>query len=357
MNTLFSKVKVGHIVLQNRIIMGPMTRCRAVGNVANASIKTYYEQRASAGLIVTECVAVSPDSLGYTRMPAMYTDEQEASWKPVAKAVHDKNGHIFMQLVHTGRIAHLSNMPAGAKVVAPSDGKAKGQIWSDVESMVDHSEAQALTVEEIKIIIDDYVAAAKRAIAAGLDGVEIHAASGYLPNQFLSTNANSRTDEYGGSIANRARFVLEIVRAVTQAIGSDKVGIKISPGMSFNDCEVSDAEFIYPYLAQELNEFGLAYLNVFRLPGYGTFDVVPTFRKVYKGTLFFGCAFDYASGEALVEQGMADGIVFGTAFIGNPDLPERFKTGANLVIADRTTFYTPGDKGYIDYAPLETATV
>lgn len=357
---LLSSVTLGKHTLKNRMAMAPMTRCRAVGNVANSLIATYYAQRASAGLIITEGISPSPNGLGYARIPGIYSAEQVASWKPVTAAVHKNGGVIFAQLMHTGRIAHQSNLPEGAKIIAPSAIKAQGHIFSDSLGMVEHGSPLEMDHEMINEVISEYATAARNAIEAGFDGIEIHSASGYLPNQFLATNANQRTDVYGGSYDNRARLVLEIVEAVTTAIGSDKVGIKFSPGMAYNDIHIADSKAIYSYLASSLNKFNLAYVHVMRHVDHlhenpetsEGFDSIQLFRNLYKGTLLIGAGYSKESAELLLEQGNADMVVFGNLFISNPDLPKRFETNADLQPALRNMFYTADEKGFTDYRAL-----
>ena len=357
---LLSTITLGNHTLKNRMAMAPMTRCRAIGNVANNLIADYYAQRASAGLIITEGISPSPNGLGYARIPGIYSTAQVEAWKPVTAAVHANGGVIFAQLMHTGRIAHQSNLPADAKIIAPSAIAAQGHIWSDSLTMVAHDAPIEMDIAMIKQAIAEYATAAKNAIAAGFDGVEIHAASGYLPNQFLATNANHRTDVYGGSYQNRSRFVLELVEAVTAAIGAERVGIKFSPGMAFNDIHIEDSKAIYSYLAEKLNQYHLAYVHVMRHVDHlhenaehsGGFDNIELFRSLYKGTLLIAAGFTKETGEMLLEQGKADMIVYGNLFIANPDLPNRFSLNAPLNAADRHSFYTADEKGFTDYPAL-----
>lgn len=353
---LLQPVTVGNNVLKNRMAMAPMTRCRAINNLANDLIKQYYTQRASAGLIITEGVSPSPNGLGYIRIPGIFNKQQVESWKPVTKAIHEKKGVAFMQLMHTGRIGHHSNLPDSYDLVAPSPIAAAGKIHTEAHGFADHSQPREMTRVDIAHVIDEYVTAAKNAIAAGFDGVEIHAASGYLPNQFLASNANQRTDEYGGHYKNRARFVIELIDAVTAAIGSDKVGIKFSPGMAFNDIHIADSKDIYSHLALVLNNHQLAYVHVMRYDEHALhesgFDIVETFRDLYKGTLLVGGGLNCQTGEALLQKGLADMIVYGNLFISNPDLPKRFELNAPLQAADKRTFYTPDAIGFTDYPAL-----
>jgi N-ethylmaleimide reductase len=353
MTTLFDPLRAGDVELDNRIVMAPMTRSRAdERGVQPAFVAEYYRQRASAGLIITEATNVSPMARGYVRTPGIYTPEQIESWRPVARAVHARGGKIFMQLFHTGRIALPDFLPGGAQPVAPSAVRAKGQNYTD-EGMKEFVTPRELTVEEIRQSVRDFGAAAANAVAAGFDGVELHAASGYLVQQFLTTNANLRTDEYGGSVENRARFLFEVLGALTEAVGAGRVGVKFSPRIPFNDVEERDAEEVYPYVLGRLNGRGLAYVHVGDFTGEGWHARL---RPVYEGVYLAGAGLSKEAGEALVAGGLADAVVYGTKFISNPDLPERFRRGAPLNEPDPTTFYTPGKRGYTDYPSLSQAT-
>lgn len=352
MTTLFEPLRVGEIELDNRIVMAPMTRSRADdGGVQPAYVAEYYRQRASAGLIITEATNISALAKGYVRTPGVYTDEQAKSWRPVAEAVHARGGKIFMQLFHTGRIALPDFLPEGARPVAPSAVRAKGQNYTD-EGMKEFVDPREITVEEIKQTAKDFAAAAANAVAVGFDGVELHAASGYLVQQFLATNTNLRADEYGGSIENRARFLFEVLETMIEAVGAERVGIKFSPRIPFNDIEESDAEELYTYVLKKLNGRGLAYVHVGDFTGEGWHERL---RPVYEGVYFAGAGLTKEAGEELLARGLADAIVYGAKFISNPDLPERFRRGAPLNDADQTTFYTPGERGYTDYPALAEA--
>ncbi|HEV2860557.1 MAG TPA: alkene reductase [Pyrinomonadaceae bacterium] len=353
MKTLFDSLRIGDTELDNRIVMAPMTRSRADDSgVQPAYVAEYYRQRASAGLIITEAVNVSPMAKGYVRTPGIYTDEQVESWRPVAEAVHARGGKVFMQVFHTGRIALPDFLPAGARPVAPSAVRAKGQNYTD-EGMKEFVTPREITREEIKQTVRDFAAAAANAVEAGFDGVELHAASGYLVQQFLSTNVNLRADEYGGSIENRARFLLEVLDAMTEAVGAARVGVKFSPRMPFNDIEETDAEELYRYVLEKLNGRGLAYVHVGDFTGEGWHAKL---RPVYEGVYFAGAGLSKEAGEELLARGLADAVVYGTKFISNPDLPERFRRGAPLNEPDQATFYTPGERGYTDYPSLAQAT-
>ena len=349
MTTLFDPLKVGEIKLDNRIVMAPMTRSRAdEQGVQPAFVAEYYRQRASAGLIITEATNVSPMAKGYVRTPGIYTPEQLESWRPVADAVHARGGRVFMQVFHTGRIALPDFLPEGARPVAPSPVRARGQNYTD-EGMKEFVTPHELTVEEIRQTVRDFASAAANAVEAGFDGVELHAASGYLVQQFLATNANLRTDEYGGSVENRARFLFEVLDAIIEVVGAGRVGVKFSPRMPFNDIEERDAEELYTYILKRLSGRGLAYVHVGDFTGEGWHALL---RPVFEGVYFAGAGLTKESGEGLLANGLADAVVYGTKFISNPDLPRRFKLGAPLNEPDQTTFYTPGERGYTDYPAL-----
>jgi len=357
MSHLFSKTTLGPLTLQNRLVMSPMTRNRAIGNVANELMAQYYAQRASAGLIVTEGVSPSPNGLGYPRIPGAFSDAQTAGWKLVADAVHPLGAKIFMQFMHCGRVGNALNLPAGGRVLGPSAVAASGEIYTDAEGMKPHTTPQAMTEADIKATIAEFAQAAKNAAAAGFDGVELHGANGYLLEQFIRPTSNQRTDGYGGSIANRARFVLEVVDAVTGAIGKDKVGIRLSPFGVFNDMPLYDAmEADYAYLAGQLNAAGLVYIHLVDHSPMGAPPVPDsmkaTFRRVFKRTLILSGGYDAARAESDLAAGKCDLIAVGRPFLANPDLVARWKSGTAENAPDFSTFYTPGSKGYIDYPAL-----
>lgn len=351
MTTLFDPLRVGNLELDNRIIMAPMTRSRASDDgIQPPYAAEYYSQRASAGLIISEATNISPLAKGYVRTPGIYTHEQIESWRPIPEAVHARGGRIFLQIFHTGRIALPDFLPEHTQPVAPSAVRAKGQNYTD-EGMKEFVTPREITREEIAQTVRDFAAAATNAITAGFDGVELHAASGYIVQQFLTTNANLRSDEYGGSIENRARFLFEVLDAMIAAIGPERVGVKFSPNIPFNDIEEADADVLYPYILEWLNDRNIGYVHVADYTG----KVHARLRAVYHGVYFAGAGFSKESGEALVEQGGADAIVFGTKLVANPDLPERFRRNASLNEPDQSTFYVPGEHGYTDYPTLAAA--
>jgi N-ethylmaleimide reductase len=350
MSRLFTPVPVGRYTLPNRLVMAPMTRSRADDTgVPSDLVATYYAQRAGAGLIISEGVYPSAMGKGYVRTPGVETEAQVAAWKRVADAVHARGGRIFMQLMHTGRISHPSMLPGGAQPVAPSAIRPKGQAWTN-SGLQDFVTPRALTVAEIAGVVQDYRLATRRALAAGFDGVELHGATGYLPEQFLSSGSNQRQDEYGRSAPNRARFVLEVLSAMVAEAGGDRVGIKISPEMGFNDIFDVAPQETYTYLVDQFRGLGLAYLHVALFKA--SVDYHALLRPRFDGAYLLGGGLDQAAAEAHLEAGWANAAVFGSAFLANSDLPERFRQGAPLNRADRATFYTPGARGYTDYPTL-----
>jgi len=354
---LFSPVKLGSMQLSNRIVMAPLTRNRAGEHgVPQPFNVTYYEQRASAGLIVTEATPISAMAHGYPALPGIYTDAQVAGWKKITDAVHAKGGKIVIQLWHVGRISHPTLLPDGALPVAPSAIKPAGKAFT-YQGLVDYVEPRALDANELSSIVADYVHATKSALAAGFDGVEIHAANGYLLDQFLRDGTNQRTDQYGGSFENRARFLLEVTKAVVDVAGSDKVGVRISPVNPFNDMKDSNPQALFNFVTQSLNQFNLAYLHVVEggIHGGGIADPFDfdALRKLFKGPYMANLAYDKARGNAVVASGHADVVAYGVPFIANPDLVERFRTDAPLNEADSSTFYGGTEKGYTDYPFIE----
>jgi N-ethylmaleimide reductase len=349
---LFTPGRIGGFDTSNRIIMAPMTRSRALaGGVPSDLAIEYYKQRASAGIIITEGVAPAAIGLGYARTPAAETPEQMAAWKKITDAVHAKGGRMFMQLMHVGRIAHPANRYTSESPISASAVRAAGQMWTDAQGMQDMPVPRALETSEIPGVIQTYANATKNAIAAGFDGVELHSASGYLPMQFLSSNTNQRTDQYGGSAANRVRFVVETLEAMGKAAGTiNKIGIKISPAMPFNDIHDADPVETYTTLVKAIGNMGLAYLHVLQsAPEPSYFKML---RPLFKGPFAAGGGFSKESGNAALASGLADFIVFGKLFTSNPDLPARLERNAELVPPDPAVFYTPGPEGYTTYRSL-----
>lgn len=352
---LFDSFKLGPLTLQNRVVMSPMTRSRAVeNNTANALIAEFYAQRATAGLLITEGTAPSPDGLGYARIPGLFDAATAAGWKVVTDAVHAKGGAIFVQLMHTGRVSAAENLPQGARVVGPTDATLAGQMYTDVAGMVGHAPPHALTDAEVEAVIEAYVSSAKLAREAGFDGVELHGANGYLIEQFLNANVNTRTDRWGGSPENRNRFALEVARRTAAAIGGDRVGIRLSPYGVFNGTGGFDGvDAQYVSLVAQLSALGLAYVHVLDHSAMGAPPVPASLktslRAAFKGAFILAGGFDRDSAEAALAAKQCDLVAFGRPFISNPDLVARMKGGIPLAAPDASTFYTPGPKGYTDY--------
>ncbi|MDR0736707.1 MAG: alkene reductase [Zoogloeaceae bacterium] len=353
MSLLFTPVRIGRHTLANRLVMAPMTRSRiddATG-LPDDLVATYYAQRASAGLIISEGIFPSLMGKGYIRTPGIVTEAQIEAWRRVVDAVHARGGKIFMQIMHCGRISHPTLLPEGATPVAPSAVKPEGQAWTPA-GQVDYVTPRAIATEEIAGITAEYRRATRQALAAGFDGVELHAASGYLPELFLSSGSNRRDDRYGGSAENRARFVLETLAAMAEEAGGDRVGIKISPEMNYNSITDAAPEETYTYLVDRLRDFGLAYLHVALFAAKTDYHAL--LRPIFSGAYLAGGGLDRDKAEALLAENRADACVFGASFLANPDLPERFRQGAALNIPDSATFFTPGAKGYTDYPDLMT---
>ncbi len=354
---LFSPLSFGELTLPNRTVMAPMTRSRAEGNVPNALMAEYYAQRASAGLIITEGTSPSPNGLGYARIPGMFSKEQVAGWKVVTDAVRARGGRIFVQLMHTGRVGHPLNLPAGAYLLAPSALAAPGEMYTDQQGMQPHPAPRAMTSEDLANTRAEFVTAAKNAIEAGFHGVELHGANGYLLEQFISPHTNQRTDEYGGSVANRIRYVLEVARETAAAIGGDKVGIRLSPfGVNAGMTAYDETEATHMALVEALAATGIRYVHVVDHSAMGA-PTVPeslkeAMRRAWPRTFIASGGFDRARAESVLREGKADLVAFGRPFLANPDLPARLADDRPLNAPDASTFYTPGAKGYTDYPAL-----
>jgi len=352
---LFSPAKIGAIELKNHIVMSPMTRSRAVGNIPNDLIAEYYGQRAGAGLIITEGTSPSPNGLGYSRIPGIYSQAQVEGWKKTTSAVHAKGGKIFLQIMHTGRISHILNMPEGAKILAPSAVKPAGQMWTDTEQMQDFPIPDAMIDEDIATAREEFVIAAKNAIEAGFDGIELHGANGYLLEQFLSPVSNTRTDNYGGSIENRCRFVIEVVSAVADAIGKEKTGIRLSPyGIASDMPHYPEIDAEYKYLAGQLNDIGIAYIHLVDHSAMGApavpLEIKQAIRSIFKNTIILAGGYDKEKAEADLQSGLGDLVAIGKPFINNPDLVDRHKNNWPLAAELRADlFFAPGVEGYTDY--------
>ena len=354
---LFDTLQVGRLALPNRILLAPLTRARSdLAHMPNDLMAEYYAQRASGGLLITECTMVAPHTSAFVTEPGIYSPEQVAAWKKVTDAVHAKGGRIFMQIWHSGRAAHPA-MNDGAENVGPSAIAIDGEVHTP-QGKLPNAKPRALTLEEIPGMVHAYVQGAKNAIEAGFDGVEVHGANGYLIDQFLRNSANQRTDAYGGSLENRARFLFDVLTAVTAAIGADRVGLRLSPLNSYNSMIDSDPLALIGFLADKLNAFNLAYLHVMRSDFFQqqAADVMPVARANYKGVLIGNMGYSAEEAEQAIAAGQLDAVAFGTAFLANPDLPERIQAGAELNAPNPATFYTPGAVGYTDYPTMAEKT-
>ncbi|TVL90754.1 alkene reductase [Streptomyces sp. SAJ15] len=355
MTTAFDPVHLAGARLANRITMAPMTRSRAYAPTAapTAATATYYAQRASAGLIITEGIQPSPVGQGYPDTPGLHSQEQVDAWRVVTDAVHARDGRIFAQLMHTGRVGHPVLLPDGLVPVGPSAIAAAGRVYTH-EGPLDFVTPRELSDAEVRQTIADFATAARNAIAAGFDGVEIHGANGYLVQQFLAPNANRRTDEWGGSDAGRIRFAVEVTRAVADAIGAERTGLKLSPGNPYNDIQEPDPAPTYTALVDALEPLGLAYLHIAEAPGQR--ELTLALRKQYGGTLILNPTADGrpAGPEdlTLIEDGAADLLAFGRLFLANPDLPRRLAAGGPYNTPDMSTFYGGDERGYTDYPSL-----
>ena len=350
---LFQPYDLGEITLANRVVMAPLTRNRAdEGLVPSPFAAEYYAQRASAGLIIAEATQISAQAQGYQDTPGVYTDEQVAGWRKVTDAVHAKGGRIFLQIWHTGRISHVSVQPGGQAPVAPSAIRAEAKVFAD-GGFVDVSEPRALELDEIPAIVADFRRAAANAIRAGFDGVEVHGANGYLLEQFAKDGSNTRQDAYGGPIPNRARLMLEVVRAVTEEIGAARTGVRISPVSPANGIADSDPQALYDYIVAELAKLAPVYLHVIEGATGGPRDVAAfdyaKLRKLFGGTYMANNGYDGETAEQAVETGAADLISFGHDYVANPDLVERLKAGQPFAQLNRETLYGGGAEGYTDY--------
>ncbi len=352
--SLFEPLTNSNLELKNRIVMAPMTRSRAIGSIPNDLMATYYAQRSSAGLIITEGVSPSPNGLGYARIPGVFNEEQVEGWKKVTDSVHAEDGKIFMQIMHTGRIAHPDNLPAGVRILGPSAVRPDVQMWTDQSGMQPIPSPEAMSEEDIEETIEEFATAAKNAIDAGFDGIELHGANGYLLEQFLNPHVNIRTDQYGGSVKNRIRFVLEVTRAVVDVIGKEKTAIRLSPFNTFNDMpEYSDTTDTYETLVTELEKLGIRYIHVVetaaRTHEAGQ-QLLSTIYEVFSNLIIVNGGYSREMAEETLEKGRADMISFGRPFISNPDLPRKFYEGIPLAEPDSSTFYSADEKGYTDYS-------
>jgi N-ethylmaleimide reductase len=352
---LFTPIKVGSTEIRNRIVMAPMTRCRAIHNIPNDLMAAYYGQRSGAGLIITEGTSPSPNGLGYARMPGIFSKPQVEGWKKTTELVHKHGSKIFVQLMHSGRISHSLNMVETAKIMAPSAVKAAGQMWTDAKQMQDFPIPMEMTVNDILHAKVEFLTAAKNAMDAGFDGVELHAANGYLLEQFLSPTSNLRKDEYGGTIDKRCRFVLEVVEAVVNAIGKDKTAIRISPyGVAGDMPNYPEIDATYTYLTEHLNKLDIAYIHIIDHSSMGApivpMEIKKRIRKLFSNAIILSGGYDRERAETDIESGLCDLVAFGRPFINNPDLVDRFKNNWELSKdLKMDLFYMSDSKGYTDY--------
>jgi N-ethylmaleimide reductase len=365
---LFQPFRLGPYELPHRMVMAPLTRSRSrqPGNIPTALNACYYAQRASAALIISEATQISQQGQGYAWTPGIHTLDQVEGWRLVTEAVHKAAGLIFLQLWHVGRISHPSLQPDGMLPVAPSAVKPSGEAFIENENgegaLAPFVTPRALQTEEIPYIVRQYALAAKKAMEAGFDGIEIHAANGYLLDQFIESSTNRRSDQYGGPIENRARLLMEVLEAVTEIWSADRVGVRLSPMGAVNDISDSDPEKTFGCIAKKLNDYNLAYLHIVNPimsaiekgtePDPRAFRMVDLMRKKYRGTLIFAGGFDHDTAESWLKQGKSDLIAFGRKFLANPDLPERFRRRAPLNADDPSTYYGGGMRGYVDYLTL-----
>lgn len=360
MKRILSPYTRGALSLKNHLVMAPMTRNRAPGNIPGELMAEYYAQRAGAGLIITEGTSPAPEGLGYPRIPGIYSPQQVAGWKKVTEKVHaaDSSCRIFIQLMHTGRIGHKDNLPAGTTVVGSSPIRAAGQIYTDRSGMQDFPIPEPLTTAQIDALIDSHVTAAANAIEAGFDGVELHGANGYLLEQFLNPNTNTRTDEYGGSMEARCRLIIKIAGEIAGNIGAGKLGIRFSPFNAFNDQQPypeTEVHATYHYLAQEMDKLDIAYLHLAVSPGIPE-KTLHVIRRSFGGTIIQCNGLNPQTAEAALHGGLADLVAFGKMFLANPDLDRRIAENSALNAPDAKTFYSGGALGYIDYPVLIAGT-
>jgi N-ethylmaleimide reductase len=361
MHPIFRSTRLGNLELQNRFVMSPMTRCRANADHAPTElVAEYYEQRATAGLIVSEGIAPSPNGKGYARIPGLWSEAQVVGFSEVTRRVHARGAKIFAQLMHTGRVSHPLNMPASAEVLAPSAvALTTSKMWTDQQQMQDYPTPRAMTLAEVEQTIEEHVRAARNAIRAGFDGVELHAANGYLTEQFLSPHTNQRSDRFGGDVAGRTRFALEALVAMAGAIGKERLGIRLSPyGVASGMAPYPEVDETYSFLAEELSKLGIAYVHLVDHSAQGAPKVPASLkaavRERFKGTYIAAGGFDLGAAEAVLDSGAADLVAFGRPFISNPDLVARFAKGHPLVSPDMSTAFSAGPKGYVDY-PMYSA--
>ena len=351
---VLSPYNKGGLHLKNHLVMAPMTRSRAIDNIPNELMAQYYAQRSGAGLIITEGTSPAPEGLGYPRIPGIFSPAQVEGWRKVTDAVHAGGSRFFLQLMHTGRIGHVDNVPEGKQLVGPSALRASGKIYTDKSGAQDFSVPVALTTEGVEAVIEAHVTAARLAMQAGFDGVELHGGNGYLIEQFLNPNVNTRTDAYGGSVERRAAFAIALAKEIANAIGKERAGIRFSPYNTFNDMQPypeAEVQETYAYLAQELDRIGIAYIHVAVSPQLPA-KIRDALRTAFAGTIIQCNGLTPETAEAALQGGFADLVAFGKSFLANPDLDKRIAGQQELNQPDLATFYSPGAKGYVDYPAL-----
>lgn len=359
MSKLFSTYNLRGLTLENKIVMAPMTRSRAINNLPNEMMAEYYGQRANAGLIITEGISPSLNGLGYARMPGIFSKDQISGWKKVTQAVHDKGGKIFAQVMHTGRVTQPRNLPKGAEIVAPSATPLTAtKLWVDGEGQLEVPVAREMKTTDIQYAIQEFIQGAKNAIEAGFDGVEIHGANGYLIEQFINPHVNNRTDEYGGTVENHARFLLEVVEGVVNVIGKEKVGVRVSPYGAANEMpHYNEIDETYTHIAKKLNDLDIAYIHIVDHSSVGGPEVpervIKAIRANFNNTLILVGNYNAERGEEALASGDADLVAIGRPFIANPDLVDRLKHKLPLNQLKFDLFYTAGAEGYIDYPVFE----
>jgi N-ethylmaleimide reductase len=348
---IFTPASLGALQLRNRVVMAPMTRSRADADAMPTAVMVdYYRQRASAGLIISEGVAPSADGLGYCRTPGIYNQAQIDAWRRITDAVHEEGGSMVAQIMHVGRVSSALNKPGGSETVAPSAIKARGEIYTDQQGMQAFDQPRALATEDIAGVVEEFRQATANAYAAGFDAVELHCTSGYLPAQFLSTGSNQRTDQYGGSVENRTRFPLEVLRAMTSVDGPNRVGMRICPDNPFNDLQDDNPQQTFEYLLEEGQGLDLAYLHVIRFP-HGRVDNIALGQRYYGDRLIGNESYSLEEAQRAIAGGELTAVSFGRPFVGNPDLVGRWQNDLPLAEFDLATLYTPGAEGYSSYPP------
>jgi len=351
---LFAPFRLGGLWLKNRVVMAPLTRSRCVGNVPSEMVATYYAQRCEAGLIITEATSPSPNGLGYPRIPALYTDRHVQKWQAVTDSVHARNGKMFVQLMHTGRVGHPLNLPGGARLLAPSAIANPGTMFTDQAGEQPYPAPSAMSEGDIEEAIQEFTRSAELAMRAGFDGVELHGANGYLIEQFLNTASNQRNDHWGGSIEGRARFAIAVARSVADAIGAHRMGMRLSPFGGFNNMRADPLMHdLFAHLARELSAIGLLYLHIVDLSSTGLPPVpagtLAAMRQGFVRTIILSGGFTKESAADALASGTGDLIAFGRPFISNPKLVSKLRNNQPLTLPDASTYYTPGPGGYIDY--------